>query len=105
MICSDRGDWAAFGLVLPDIQTPVMDGMEAAAAIRERERDNGLHLPVIALTGHGWPNIQAHCPCRLTDSNAGGGQFESRLALQLAPTHSYRRAIVGWMRLARRAGM
>ncbi|MGA7241111.1 MAG: response regulator [Bryobacteraceae bacterium] len=29
-----------------------MDGFETIAAIRERERGNGRHLPVIALTAH-----------------------------------------------------
>jgi CheY-like chemotaxis protein len=35
-----------------DIQMPVMDGFEAVAAIRERERATGGHLPVVALTAH-----------------------------------------------------
>jgi two-component system sensor histidine kinase/response regulator len=39
-----------FDLVLMDVQMPVMDGLAATAAIRQRERDTGAHLPIIALT-------------------------------------------------------
>ena len=41
-----------FDLVVMDIQMPVMDGLEAMAAIRERERATGAHLPIVALTAH-----------------------------------------------------
>ena len=48
----ERSGWDGFELVLLDIQMPVMDGFETIAVIRERERGNGRHLPVIALTAH-----------------------------------------------------
>ena len=41
-----------FDLVLMDIQMPVMDGEQALALLRERERDGGAHRPVIALTAY-----------------------------------------------------
>jgi PAS domain S-box-containing protein len=42
----------AFDLVLMDVEMPVMDGIEATTQIRERERETGRHLPIIAMTAH-----------------------------------------------------
>ena len=41
-----------FDLVLMDVQMPEMDGVEATAAIREKEKGSGLHTPIIALTAN-----------------------------------------------------
>ncbi|MFU8803670.1 MAG: response regulator, partial [Bradymonadaceae bacterium] len=48
ILAEDEG----FDLVLMDIQMPRMDGYQATAAIRERERTRGGHIPIIALTAH-----------------------------------------------------
>lgn len=44
-----------FDVILMDLQMPVMDGFEAAAAIRSREQSTQTHIPIIALTAHSRP--------------------------------------------------
>jgi two-component system sensor histidine kinase/response regulator len=51
----------AFDLVLMDVQMPVMDGLEATAAIRQSEKSNGNHLPIIAMTANAMIGDKEHC--------------------------------------------
>ena len=50
-----------FDLVLMDVQMPEMDGFEATALIRDRERATGAHLPIVALTAHAIKGDDERC--------------------------------------------
>ena len=52
---------SSFDLVLMDVQMPVMDGIEATIAIRQKEKDTPAHQVVIALTAHAMKGDQERC--------------------------------------------
>jgi signal transduction histidine kinase/CheY-like chemotaxis protein/HPt (histidine-containing phosphotransfer) domain-containing protein len=54
--CKER-----FDVVLMDVQMPEMDGLQAAAAIRETEKKSGMHVPIIALTAFGFKDDRQRC--------------------------------------------
>jgi signal transduction histidine kinase/CheY-like chemotaxis protein len=54
-------DGDGFDLVLMDVQMPEMDGFETTARIRERERESGDHLPIVAMTAHAMKGDRERC--------------------------------------------
>jgi CheY-like chemotaxis protein len=50
-----------FDVVLMDVQMPEMDGLQATAALRVREKGTGRHTPVIALTAYALKGDRERC--------------------------------------------
>jgi CheY-like chemotaxis protein/HPt (histidine-containing phosphotransfer) domain-containing protein len=51
----------SYAAILMDCQMPEMDGFEATQAIREKERINGRHVPIIALTANAMQGDKERC--------------------------------------------
>jgi PAS domain S-box-containing protein len=54
-------DKTAFDMALMDVQMPVMGGFEATAAIREKEKSTGGHIPIVAMTAHAMKGDRERC--------------------------------------------
>jgi CheY-like chemotaxis protein len=50
-----------FDLVLMDVRMPDVSGIEAAEAVREKERETGAHIPIIALTAYAMREDRERC--------------------------------------------
>ena len=50
-----------FDIVLMDVQMPEMDGFEATAAIRKKEKSNGQHQIIVAFTAHAMKGDHEKC--------------------------------------------
>jgi PAS domain S-box-containing protein len=50
-----------FDLVVMDVQMPEMGGIEATEEIRRREKSDGGHIPIFAMTAHAMPGDRERC--------------------------------------------
>jgi PAS domain S-box-containing protein len=50
-----------FDVVLMDVEMPEMDGLEATAVIRAKEKQTGEHVPIIAMTAHAMKGDRDRC--------------------------------------------
>jgi CheY-like chemotaxis protein len=54
-------DEESVDLILMDVQMPEMDGLEATRLIREKERADGRHVPIFAMTAHAMKGDRERC--------------------------------------------
>ncbi|MEU9169733.1 response regulator [Streptomyces sp. NPDC048420] len=77
--------------VLMDCRMPRMDGFSATRELRRRERDNGGHLPVIAMTAGALAEDRERCLAAGMDDYVSkpvtADQLEQALARWVPPTH------------------
>jgi signal transduction histidine kinase/CheY-like chemotaxis protein/ligand-binding sensor domain-containing protein len=52
---------SSFDVILMDVQMPEMDGFEATAEIRKKEKPTGKHVPIIAMTAHTMTGDRERC--------------------------------------------
>lgn len=52
---------SSFDVVLMDVQMPILDGLQATRRLREREREEGGHVPVIAMTANAMRGDRESC--------------------------------------------
>ncbi len=84
-----------FDLVLMDVQMPEMDGFEATDAIRTREKINGKHVPIVAMTAHAMAGDRERCLAAGMDeyiSKPVNGPELLRLLQKVAPASAQTQA-------------
>ena len=80
-----------FDAILMDVQMPVMDGLQATAALRARETPGGRRIPIIAMTAHAGGEDRQRCLAAGMDGYISKPIRPHELAAELQPipaTHS-----------------
>ncbi len=83
-----------FDLVLMDVQMPEMDGLQATRLLREKEKEkaDGFHQPVFALTAHAMKGDQERCVAAGMDGYLtkpiGPQELDAILDIYVARQHS-----------------
>ena len=72
-------DDAPYAAILMDCQMPVMDGFQAARAIRDAEVLTGYHTPIIGLTAYAMEADRDRCILRQLQAMAREGSTQPRL--------------------------
>lgn len=57
----EQNQSSQFDIILMDVQMPEMDGLQATAAIREKEAAAGTHIPIFAVTAHAMRGDRERC--------------------------------------------
>lgn len=50
-----------YDAILMDVQMPILDGIETTMRIRNRERNSGRHIPIVAMTANASENDRVRC--------------------------------------------
>ena len=54
-------DPQGFDIILMDVQMPDVDGFQATAMIREKEKSSGKHIPIVAMTAYAMTGDRERC--------------------------------------------